>query len=33
VEEVLGVFRRHGFERAEVIGELEAGPARVVVTP
>jgi selenide,water dikinase len=33
VEEVLGVFRRHGFERAGVIGELEAGPARAVVVP
>jgi selenide,water dikinase len=32
VAEVLGVFRRHGFERAGVIGELEAGPARVVVS-
>ncbi len=31
VEEVLGVFRRHGFERAGVIGELEAGPTQVVV--
>jgi selenide,water dikinase len=31
VEEVLGVFRRHGFERAGVVGELEAGPARVEV--
>ena len=33
VEEVLGVFRRHGFEWAGVIGELEAGPARAVVVP
>lgn len=33
VEDVLGVFRRHGFERAGVIGELEAGPARAVVVP
>jgi selenide,water dikinase len=31
VAEVLGIFRRHGFERAAVIGELEAGPARVEV--
>jgi len=31
VDEVLGVFRRHGFERAGVIGELEAGPGRVQV--
>jgi selenide,water dikinase len=31
VEEALGIFRRHGFERAGVIGELEAGPARVEV--
>jgi selenide, water dikinase len=33
VKEVLGVFRRHGFERAGVIGDLEAGPARAVLTP
>jgi len=32
VAEVLGVFRRHGFELVGVIGELEAGPARVVVS-
>ena len=31
VEAVLSVFRRQGFERAAVIGQLEAGPARVVV--
>jgi len=31
VGDVLGVFRRHGFEHATVIGALEAGPARVVV--
>ena len=30
-EAVLGVFRRHGFQRASVIGRLEAGPARVEV--
>ncbi len=33
VEEVLGVFRRHRFETAAVIGRLQAGPAKVVVTP
>ncbi len=31
VEAVMGVFRRHGFEGAAVVGRLEAGPARVVV--
>ncbi len=31
VEEVLGVFRRHVFERAGVIGKLEVGTARVEV--
>ena len=30
-ESVLKTFRGHGFDRATVIGELEAGPARVVV--
>ncbi len=30
---VMDVFRRHGFARAAVIGRLEAGPARVEVTP
>jgi len=24
---VLGIFRRHGFEHAVVIGDLQAGPA------
>ncbi len=33
VEAVMDVFRRHGFGRAAVIGRLEAGPARVEVTP
>ena len=32
VETVLGVFRRDGFERAGVIGELVAGPSRVTVS-
>jgi selenide,water dikinase len=31
VDEVMGVFHRHGFERAAIIGRLEAGPAGVVV--
>ena len=31
VDAVMGVFRRHGFERAAIIGRLEAGPAGVVV--
>jgi selenide,water dikinase len=31
VDEVLDLFRRDGFESAAVIGELEAGPARVAV--
>ncbi len=31
VEEVLGVFKTQGFERAAVIGEMTTGPARVVV--
>jgi selenide,water dikinase len=31
VEEVLAVFKTQGFERAAVIGEMIAGPARVVV--
>ena len=30
-ESVLKTFRSHGFDRATVIGELETGPARVVV--
>lgn len=30
-ESVLKTFRGHGFDRATVIGKLEAGPARVVV--
>ena len=33
VEAVMDVFRRHGFERAAVIGRLEAGQARVEVAP
>ncbi|MEW5769147.1 MAG: selenide, water dikinase SelD [Pseudomonadota bacterium] len=32
-EAVLEVFRRHGFERAAVIGRLEEGPAQAVVVP
>jgi selenide,water dikinase len=32
VDEVMGVFRRHGFGMAAVIGHLEAGPAGVVVS-
>ncbi|HNF90220.1 MAG TPA: hypothetical protein PLL19_12875 [Thiobacillaceae bacterium] len=31
VEAVMDVFRRQGFERAAVIGRLEAGAVRVVV--
>jgi selenide,water dikinase len=31
VEEVLAVFRGHGFEHAAVIGEITAGPPRIVV--
>jgi selenide, water dikinase len=31
VDAVLGVFRREGFDRATVIGEFTAGPARVLV--
>ncbi len=33
LESVLGVFRRHGFAHAAVIGRLEAGPVGVVVEP
>jgi selenide,water dikinase len=32
VEEVMGIFRRHGFERAAIIGALEPGPAGVVLS-
>jgi len=32
VDEVMAVFKRHGFERAAVIGSFEAGEAGVVVT-
>ncbi|MDO4681396.1 MAG: selenide, water dikinase SelD [Lautropia sp.] len=31
-DEVLAAFARHGFAEAAVIGQLEAGPARVVVS-
>jgi selenide,water dikinase len=31
VEKVLAVFAKEGFESAAVIGEVKAGPARVVV--
>ena len=31
VDEVLDIFRRDGFDRAAVIGEIGAGPARVTV--
>jgi selenide,water dikinase len=31
VDDVMGVFRRHGFEHAAIVGHLEAGPAGVVV--
>jgi selenide,water dikinase len=31
--EVLGVFQRHGFDHAVVIGDLQAGPALARVTP
>jgi hypothetical protein len=27
----MGIFRRHGFEQATVIGRLEAGEAKAVV--
>jgi len=33
VAEVLGIFRRHGFEHAVVIGDLLAGPALARVVP
>ena len=32
-EQVLAVFHQHGFERATVIGRLEAGPGKAVVVP
>ncbi|MDD5365178.1 MAG: selenide, water dikinase SelD [Gallionellaceae bacterium] len=32
VNEVMAVFRRHGFEQASIIGGLEAGPVGVTVT-
>ncbi|MFN3415480.1 MAG: selenide, water dikinase SelD [Caldimonas sp.] len=31
VDEVLAVFRRHGFEAAAVVGRIEAGPPRLAV--
>ncbi|WP_026330013.1 selenide, water dikinase SelD [Caldimonas manganoxidans] len=31
VDEVLGIFGRHGFEAATVVGRIEAGEARLVV--
>ncbi len=31
VEEVLAVFKTQGFERAAVIGQMTAGPARIIV--
>ncbi|HXK39286.1 MAG TPA: AIR synthase-related protein, partial [Candidatus Paceibacterota bacterium] len=31
VDEVLDCFRHEGFQRAAVIGEIEAGPPRIVV--
>jgi selenide,water dikinase len=31
LDEVMGIFRRHGFEQASVIGHLEAGEAKAVV--
>jgi selenide, water dikinase len=33
VAEVMGIFQRHGFEHAVVIGELQAGPALAHVMP
>jgi selenide,water dikinase len=33
VAEVLGIFRRHNFEHAVVIGDLQAGPAMARVVP
>ena len=33
VDAVLGAFRRHGFDSASVVGRLEAGERRVVVSP
>jgi selenide,water dikinase len=32
VEEVMGIFCRHGFQHAAIIGALESGPAGVVVS-
>ena len=33
VDAVLGIFRRHGFEHAAVVGRVSAGPAHLSVTP
>jgi selenide,water dikinase len=32
VDEVMGVFRRHGFDKAAVVGRFEVGPTGVTVT-